>query len=103
MPEDGYAQELTEEATIPHSEGPASSQKPSVGRMVHYVSHGTPVQSDDTQVFPSACRSAIITEVKNDSTVSLFVMNPTGVFFNEECSLDDGDQLGGTWHWPERV
>lgn len=82
--------------------------KPSVGRTVHYVSHGTPVR------------------------VGLAVLNPEGMFFNlgvpyDEPAEVDGDpncsmksahgtvfrycacgwreaaKLGGTWHWPERV
>lgn len=102
MPEDGYAQELTEEPTIPHSEGPAW-QEPSVGRMVHYVSHGTPVKSDGSQVFESECRAAVVTGVKNPTTVSLCVLNPTGLFFHQECYMDGDRKPGGTWHWPERV
>lgn len=87
--------------------------KPSVGRIVHYVSHGTPVREDGTQAFPSTCRAAIVTEVADDGrTVGLCVTNPSGLFFH---SLADGGvehrdspsgtlaDLGGTWHWPERV
>jgi len=33
-------------------------QKPSVGRVVHYVSHGTPVRVDGTQAFYPRCRAA---------------------------------------------
>lgn len=104
-----------------------SDQKPSVGRAVHYVSYGTPGGE-----YQSQCRAATITEVKDDQTVSLFVMNPTGVFLNQDCPYDDGggspskdpscqipheggpfrycacgwseaSLRGGTWHWPERV
>lgn len=88
-------------------------QRPSVGRIVHYVSHGTPPKADGTQAFKSECRAAIITGVKNDTTVDLFVMNPTGVFLNQECYFvgvdgpgydrETGSYPGGTWHWPERV
>jgi len=55
-------------------------QQPSVGRIVHYVSHGTPVQPDETQAYPSVCRAAIIAE------------------------SDYGPlKLLGTWHQPEKV
>lgn len=93
---------------------------PSVGKAVHYVARGS---ADG--VFQPACRAAIITaiqtskfsEVMQDSwTVSLFVMNPNGVFLNEYCEYHGGDPAsepedeqtglsyeGGTWHWLERV
>jgi hypothetical protein len=98
--------------------------KPTVGRVVHYVSHGTPVREDGTQAFPSKCRAATVTEVVENPANSdeemlagLAVLNPTGMFFH---SLADGgcaygelpadltvqaerlQGLGGTWHWPER-
>lgn len=82
-------------------------QQPSVGRAVHYVSHGTPVRSDGSQAFTSKCRAATITEVGDNEIVGLAVTNPTGFFFH---SLADGgshhqenEKAGGSWHWPERV
>ncbi|MCX4470470.1 hypothetical protein OOK41_09140 [Micromonospora sp. NBC_01655] len=88
-------------------------QMPSVGRIVHYVSHGTPPRSDGTQAFASECRAAIVTEVTvhpdADGTVGLAVLNPTGMFFNREVphaedkAAGDAEHPGGTWHWPERV
>lgn len=105
--------------------------KPTVGRIVHYVSYGTPGGE-----YKSECRAAIITEVPegvaNPLTVGLCVLNPTGQFFNRSVPYHDGsgdpgdpqcvvrDQhekgpfrycpcgwtepalRGGTWHWPER-
>lgn len=81
-----------------------SQDRPSVGRMVHYVSHGTPVLEDGTQAFPSVCRAAVVTEVggPNDWAVGLCVLNPTGIFFHE-ATLYSLRELPGTWHWPERV
>ena len=89
-------------------------QKPSVGRMVHYVSYGTP--GDE---YGQECRAAIVTEVSPESKgegpeiVGLAVLNPTGFFFNRGCVHEepyDGEVhpghsrlSGGTWHWPERV
>lgn len=86
-----------------------TNQKPTVGRIVHYVSYGTP-NGEYTQ----QCRAAIITAVVDDSyvgaaneAVSLAVLNPEGMFFNQMClhSEPDGSGMppGGTWHWPERV
>jgi len=70
---------------------------PSVGRIVHYVSYGTPGGE-----YKSLCRAAVVTEVKDWDTVSLAILNPTGMFFNEECPLAD-NHIGGSWHWPEQV
>jgi hypothetical protein len=83
--------------------------KPTVGRIVHYVSHGTPLRPDGSQAFASECRAAIITEVdpEDPGAVGLCVLNPTGQFFNRGVTQDEGDEdnkgrWGGTWHWPER-
>jgi len=93
--------------------------QPSVGRIVHYVSHGTPVREDGSQAYPARCRAAIITEVpeslekepldgcpngtQGQWIASLAVLNPTGAFFNEGVAQDEHLHDGGTWHWPERV
>ena len=77
--------------------------QPSIGRVVHYVAHGTPVREDGTQAYPSVCRAAIITQVNEDGTVGLCVMNPTGQFFNPSIMADFTENQGGTWHWPERT
>jgi len=82
-----------------------SDQRPSVGRIVHYVSHGTPPRADDSQAYTSQCRAAIITEVgaEGEWQVGLAVLNPTGMFFNTGVYADFTENQGGTWHWPERV
>jgi hypothetical protein len=81
--------------------------KPSVGRIVHYVSHGSPVLPDGTQAYTSECRAAIVTEVTDPHTVGLMVANPTGQFFRQGVVFDDDDdptqRAGGSWHWPERA
>lgn len=104
-----------------------TEQKPSVGRVVHYVSYGTPGGE-----YRSECRAAIITEVatpghvlltepdgqmhsSDEVVVGLAVLNPSGMFFNR-ASYHDAVELpppaegltahalhGGTWHWPERL
>lgn len=86
--------------------------RPSVGRIVHYVSYGTPGGE-----YTSQCRAAIVAGVPegalppahpqrawdSDAVVlDLAVLNPTGMFFNR-CGQDEDDKAGGTWHWPERV
>lgn len=86
--------------------------QPSIGRIVHYVSHGTPPKADGSQAFSSLPRAAIITAVHESDPVpehgvpyvDLCVLNPTGLFFNTSVRFDDADQPdGGTWHWPPRV
>lgn len=83
-----------------------SELKPSVGRIVHYVSHGSPVLAGGYQMYTSQCRAAIVTEVTGDG-VGLCVLNPTGQFFRSladgGCAHDEDEKAGGTWHWPERV
>lgn len=105
---------------------------PTVGRVVHYVSYGTPGGE-----YPQACRAAIVTEIVPEGTipgtafedvrpdtVGLCVLNPTGQFFNRKVPYDSGEGAnpgstppdeygqwlcrgfaygGGTWHWPEIV
>lgn len=69
--------------------------RPSVGRVVHYQSYGTP-----NGEFKSEPRAAVITEVVDDQTVHLCVLNPTGMFFNQNVQQGDGP---GQWNWPPRV
>jgi hypothetical protein len=94
--------------------------KPSVGRIVHYRSYGTPGGE-----YPAVCRAAIVTAVdtyqdggdpdQHLGHVDLCVLNPTGQFFNRGVLHHEGDPdhvdatpghptyRPGTWHWPERV
>jgi hypothetical protein len=90
-------------------------QKPSVGRVVHYVAYGTPGGE-----FPSGvCRAATVTEVDpvnipsgevdgdtlraelEGKYIGICVMNPTGLFFNRHIPYDESKKPG-TWHWPGR-
>jgi hypothetical protein len=85
-------------------------QQPSVGRIVHYVSYGTPGGE-----YGKECRAAIVTELAQpdeaSDVVGLAVLNPTGMFFNR-AGYDEWDGTntvpgaepqGGSWHWPERT
>jgi len=75
-------------------------QPPTICRMVHYVSYGTP-----NAEYTSECRAAVVTEVLNPGdatlgeTVGLCVLNPTGVFFNRTIAHDE-QRSPGSWHWP---
>ena len=66
---------------------------PTVGRIVYYKSYGTP-----NGEYKPEDRAAIVTDVApNDPTiVSLCVLNPTGMFFNEV--VKQGTE-GGQWDW----
>jgi hypothetical protein len=77
--------------------------QPSVGRIVHYVSHGTPPKLDGSQAYPSTCRAAVVTEVADNDVVGLAVLNPEGMFFNRDVHHQEDDHAGGSWHWPERA
>lgn len=74
-----------------------SVQVPSIGRVVHYRSFGTP----GGEYLPEP-RAAIVTEVLEDGAVSLAVLNPEGMFFNRGVSFSE-DPKPGHWSWPPRV
>jgi hypothetical protein len=84
---------------------------PRLNDPVHYVSYGTPGGE-----YSSVCRAAVVTGVLPISEgtrqlaeveawdyipyeAHLFVMNPTGSFFNQ-CLQDEANRRGGTWHFP---
>lgn len=72
-----------------------------VGRMVHYVAYGTPGGE-----FPAgAHRAAIVTLVEDaeKGVVSLCVLNPTGMFFNQHLEYSEDVTKPGTWHWIEKA
>lgn len=70
--------------------------KPVVVDRVHYVSMGHSLGT-----YSSTCRAAIVTDVKNETTVSLAVFSGKGLWFYEDVTFDES-KAGGTWHWPER-
>lgn len=85
---------------------------PSVGRIVHYVSYGTP-----NGEYKPAHRAAIITDVRlqgaNDPSpehgdgpeyyeIRATIFNPDGTFNSPWLKEDQLAQTPGTWHWPER-
>ncbi len=83
-----------------------TGQRPSVGRIVHYRSFGTPGGE-----YTSQCRAAIVSEVdpahEDIGLIGLVAINPTGMFFHSLAdggsTLDETGTRGGSWHWPERV
>ncbi|QKY79393.1 hypothetical protein SEA_JODELIE19_1 [Gordonia phage Jodelie19] len=84
-----------------------TNPKPTVGRIVHYQSYGTP----GGEYLPEA-RAAVITTVYTDKLpemadpskthVGLCVLNPTGMFFNQLVPFAEVP-TPGHWNWPPRV
>jgi hypothetical protein len=74
--------------------------KPSIGRIVHYQSYGTP----GGEFLPEP-RAAIVTTVYTgggySGVVGLAVINPAGVFFNERVLFSE-EPKPGHWNWPPR-
>ena len=76
----------------------AEEQKPSCGRIIHYVAYGTP----GGEYKPGQCRPAIVTEVNDDGTVKVTIFQTEGTF-TKQALCQDEQKKPGTWHWPERV
>jgi hypothetical protein len=77
--------------------------KPSVGRIVHYQSYGSPGGE-----YKSEPCAAIVTALFSDSettgVISLCVINPTGLFFPTWVAhAPDDVPTPGCWNWPPRV
>lgn len=74
---------------------------PTIGRIVHYTSFGTPKGE-----YPEARRAAIVTQVHPmefgdaNHDVGLMVVNPTGVLFQTKVQFSD-EPKAGCWNWPE--
>lgn len=79
---------------------PQVPSPPTVGRIVHYTSHGTP----GGEYLPEQ-RAAVVTQVHPLATnstayaVGLAVLNPTGMFFNEFVQYAE-TPTPGCWSWP---
>ena len=71
--------------------------KPTIGRIVHYQSHGTPGGE-----YAAEPRAAIVTEVREDNWVGLCVLNPTGQFFHRAVPFSK-EPKPGHWNWPPIV
>jgi hypothetical protein len=82
--------------------------KPTIGRIVLYQRHGSPNGQHKAEPSP-----AVVTRVldADAGVVDLFVMNPTGVYFDvgtkhDPCDAPDrdcSDWTPGHWRWPPRT
>jgi len=68
---------------------------PTVGRIVHYHSYGTPGGE-----FKPMPRAAIIAEVHDSEECSIVVFNPMGLFFNKVKHAPEDKPTPGCWNWP---
>ena len=72
-----------------------SQNLPTLNRHVNYVARG----SLDGK-FPPKNRAAIVTDVYEDGTFGIIVLNPQGIFF--DTVEFDPTKKPGTIHWPDR-
>lgn len=68
-------------------------RKPHINDHVIYQAHGSP--NGQHKALP---RAAIVTQVHDDDTVGLCILNPTGFFFATTVSKGTGP---GEWRWDE--
>lgn len=83
------------------------SQAPSVGRIVHYQSHGSPNGQHKSEP-----RAVVITRVyeapegsidaPTSMLVDLCVLNPTGMYFDQKTPFAE-TPTAGHWSWPPRI
>lgn len=76
------------------------SQIPSVGRMVHYESYGTPRGEHKSE-----CCAAVVAKVADAElgVIGLAVFYDNGLSFKANVKQDEQNHCGGSWHWPEFV
>jgi len=73
-------------------------QKPSIGRIVHFVG-----ERDSINL------AALVTAVNEDDTINLAVFGPNGGYgFRQNVKHVEGpvqttEEASGTWHFPERI
>lgn len=78
------------------------SNKPSIGRIVHYTNLG-----DRDGRFPPTVQAALITGVNDDGTCALHVFYKTGQFdlpsVAQTAAVAGSEDARGMWAWPARV
>lgn len=83
----------------PNEYGPTPTVKPTVGRIVHYQSYGSPGGE-----YPSKARAAIVTDVLDHegATVGLSIHSPQGIMFQDRVLYSE-EPKPGYWNWPPRT
>ena len=71
-------------------------QVPTVGRIVHYHSYGSPGGE-----FKPCPRAAVVADVHEDGEITVCVLNPNGIYFNRVKHSEEPKP--GCWNWPPRV
>lgn len=79
--------------------------KPTIGRIVHFVSRGS---ADG--IYPKRHVPMIVVDVEGEFvpgesgniSVSGWTFNPGGTRYESFVKEDQSAEVGGTWHWPER-
>ncbi|MBN1210659.1 MAG: hypothetical protein JXB05_37775 [Myxococcaceae bacterium] len=76
------------------------SQKPSIGRIVHFVMPAIPSINK-----PPESHAALVTGVNDDGTVSLTAFPPGKMAYTVENASEGPDAAGtgGHWTWPPRT
>lgn len=75
---------------------------PSIGRIVHYQSYGTP-NGEYVPEVRAAIITAVQTEEFGEGYVALAILNPTGLFFKNDGVKYAEEYKPGCWSWPPRV
>jgi hypothetical protein len=83
---------FTREKLLEHLANDQPAQKPSIGRVVHYVSGHT-----------GDHYAAMITKVDPDGKVSLVIWPPNQPYIGDRAVEYSEECAPRTWHWPERV
>ena len=77
------------------------NQKPSIGRIVHYVPSEKEKEVDNYFGNDSEVKPAIIVAVWSDTCVNLQVLHDNGREPTWVTSANQGTGVG-QWHWPEK-
>lgn len=81
-------------------------QKPSIGRIVHFVQNGVHYPAIIVKVWTDTCVNIKVFRNGSDSIVPGALSKDdiaSSVTFNDRCDHCGGGPKEWTWHWPEFV